>query len=50
MNQLTSSSRPRSFVIACALVSLLAPVSTQAADWRTSGNDLTNDRNQADDL
>jgi hypothetical protein len=44
MNQLTSTSCARSWVIVCGLVSLLAPVSTHAADW--SGNDLTNDRNQ----
>ena len=46
MNQLTSTSRVRSWVIACALVSLFAPGSAYAADWRISGNDLTNDRNQ----
>jgi polyvinyl alcohol dehydrogenase (cytochrome) len=46
MNQLTSTSCARSWVIACALVSQLAPLSAYAADWRISGNDLTNDRNQ----
>lgn len=46
MNQLTSTSCARSWVIVCALVSLLAPLSAHAADWRMSGNDLTNDRNQ----
>jgi outer membrane protein assembly factor BamB len=44
MNQLTSTSCAR--VIACALVSLLAPISGHAADWPMSGNDLANDRNQ----
>src|SRR5277367_5916226 len=46
MNQLTSTSCARSWVIACALVSLLAPLSAHAGDWRMGGNDLTNDRNQ----
>ena len=46
MNQLSSTSRARSWVIACALASLFAPVSAHAADWRMGGNDLTNDRNQ----
>ena len=46
INQLTSTSCARSWVIVCALVSLLAPLSAHAADWRMSGNDLTNDRNQ----
>jgi outer membrane protein assembly factor BamB len=46
MNQLTSTSCARSWVIACALVSLLAPLSARAGDWRMGGNDLTNDRNQ----
>ena len=50
MNQLSSTSRARSWVIACALVSLFAPVSAHAADWRMGGNDLTNDRNQPNEI
>jgi outer membrane protein assembly factor BamB len=46
MNQLTSTSCARSWVIACALASALTPLAARAADWRMSGNDLTNDRNQ----
>jgi polyvinyl alcohol dehydrogenase (cytochrome) len=46
MSQLTSISCARFWVIACALVSLQAPLSAHAADWRMSGNELTNDRNQ----
>jgi polyvinyl alcohol dehydrogenase (cytochrome) len=46
MNQLTSRSRARPWVIACALASALAPLAAHAADWRMSGNGLTNDRNQ----
>jgi polyvinyl alcohol dehydrogenase (cytochrome) len=46
MNQLTSTSRARSWVIACALASTLTPLAARAADWRMSGNGLTNDRNQ----
>jgi hypothetical protein len=49
MSQLTSTSCARSWVIACALVSLLAPLSAHAADCRMSGNDLTNDHNQPDE-
>jgi polyvinyl alcohol dehydrogenase (cytochrome) len=46
MNQLTSTSSARSWVIACALASALTPLAARAAAWRMSGNDLTNDRNQ----
>jgi polyvinyl alcohol dehydrogenase (cytochrome) len=50
VNQLSSTSRARSWVIACALASLFAPVSAHAADWRMGGNDLTNDRNQPNEI
>jgi hypothetical protein len=46
MNQLTSTSCARSWVIACALASTLTPLAARAVDWRMSGNGLTNDRNQ----
>jgi polyvinyl alcohol dehydrogenase (cytochrome) len=46
MNQLTSTSCARSWVIACALASTPTPLAARVADWRMSGNGLTNDRNQ----
>jgi glucose dehydrogenase len=41
------ASGARSWVIACALTSALLPLVARAADWQMSGDDLTNDRNQA---
>ncbi len=41
------ASSARSWVIACALASALMPLVARAADWQMSGDDLTNDRNQA---
>ncbi len=40
------ASGARSWIIACALASVLMPLVGRGADWQMSGNDLTNDRNQ----
>jgi len=40
------TSGTRVWMIACALASAIAPHAGGAVDWQTSGNDLTNDRNQ----
>src|SRR5271167_561518 len=40
------ASGARSWIIVCALASMMMPLAADGQDWQMSGNDLTNDRNQ----
>jgi outer membrane protein assembly factor BamB len=42
----TRASGARSWIITCALASIVMPLAAHGQDWQMSGNDLTNDRNQ----